>query len=659
MEDSYLDDIRDLLASLEKSLLQVEANSFDKELTEQIFRDMHTIKGASYMFDMKALGDFVHKVENIYDDLRNQKYLINEEIIQCSLHSLDFINQALKFENLEKAGLISKKEELLKQFEIAKSFTESEDVRDNSYVGPSIFLLIVTPKISFVQGDGHPLNFILEDLKEHPHEEYIHFKSKKEQTINKIKLLFPSEQTKAEIESLFLFIEEDVKILIEEFKIENKEKLKEPLAKYTPLLENKSGDHLIKDLKLSLCGIKDPQKEAKTSNKQEDPVQKSSKKDSEFIKVSRSKIDDLMSGVSELITMQATLKSEADKFQSETLYRLSESMELITENLRGTIFSVSLVKVETLEIRFQRLIKELTKDLGKKVEFITEGTDTEIDKKIIETLTDPLLHIIRNCLGHGIESPEEREAAGKNPVGKITLNSYYSGNHVIIEITDDGKGIDTEKIKAKAVEKEIIGREDNLNEDELINLIFHPGFSTSNIVNDVSGRGVGMDVVRKKIQEIRGEVIVNSEWEKGTKFTIKIPLSLSIIEGLLTKVGNSYFVLPLSTVREIHRLNKTEFTQLPEGSQIVSIEGKQLPVISLEKSFGLPDVGNLTTDIITVDVGINKKGLAVDQIEGQIKAVLKPLSEYYEDQEFVSGGTILGDGSLALILDIDQLITKN
>jgi two-component system chemotaxis sensor kinase CheA len=656
MEERYLDDIKDLLASLENNLLIIEEDHSNTDLLEQIFRDLHTIKGAVLMFGMQDLGDFIHKIESIFDGIRSDEYVLTEGVVQNSLLSLDLIKEALNYENFDEYNLHERATKLIRN-------VESETIRkggsSKAFKGSSIFLVIFKPKIDLNLKDGHPLQFIIDDLKENPHQEKINFKKKPGEFIKEYRLLFHSENNIEEIKSLFLFVEDDLELFVEGFGIEDKSILKESMDAYKSLLEVRSRPQLIKKLKSRFTYKEESKKVNKTSRSSQVKKNKESQKENSYIKVSRDKIDDLMGCVSELITMQATLKNEADKLGSQALLRVSENMELITEHVRQTIFSVSLIPISNLETRFKRLIRDLCSSLDKKVDLKTKGTDTELDKKIIDTLSDPLLHIIRNCLGHGIESPDERLKKGKSEKGTISLDSYYSGNHVVLEITDDGQGINTYKVKQKAIENGLIGKEDNLTEDEILSMIFHPGFSTAEEVNDVSGRGVGMDVVRKKIQEIRGEVLVSSEKDIGTKFTIKIPLSLSIIDGLLTKVGNTHFILPLNTVREIHRINKTEFSHLPTGSQILEIEGKQMPVISLEKSFSLPNSGNQTSDIITVDVGINKKGVAVDQIKGQIKAVLKPLSEYYEAQEFISGGTILGDGSLALILDMDQLIMKN
>ncbi|MBK6264552.1 chemotaxis protein CheA [Marivirga sp. S37H4] len=658
IEEGFFDDINDLLNSLEECFLKLETDADNQELLEQAFRDLHTIKGAAYMFDMRSLGDFIHQLENVYDHIRNGKYSINKEIIICSLNSIDFGKQALQDPVFTKATTRKRAREIINDIEaiiensaLSNSLSEDKSLR--------LFLIEIDPKVELAKNDGHPLHFLIDDLKENPHLEFLIFKKQPGEAIKKWKLLVETTQKLEEIESLFIFIEDDLTLFIEEFILEPG-RVKFQINQLKGSLESKSGIELVEDIRLAIIKSAEVQENSEVNNastgkkKLKDKIQESS-----YIKVSRKKIDDLMSWVSELITMQATLKAEADRFQSQTLYRVSENMEFITENLRQTIFSVSLMPISRLETRFNRLIHDLSNSLGKEVNFSSEGRETELDKKIIDTLMDPLLHVIRNCMDHGIETPEIRMSKGKAKAGNIHLNAYYNGNHVIIEISDDGKGIDPEIIKKKAIERGIIGSEDNLKKEDLLNMIFHPGFSTAEKVSDVSGRGVGMDVVRKKIQEIRGEVLVTSEVDQGTSLTIKIPLSLSIIDGLLTKVGNLHFVLPLNTVREIHRVEKKVFSEMPPGSHILDIEGHQMSVISLEHAFDIADIGNSTSDIVTVDVGLSKKGIAVDQIKGQIKAVLKPLSEYYEAQEFISGGTILGDGSLALILDINQLITKN
>ena len=376
-----------------------------------------------------------------------------------------------------------------------------------------------------------------------------------------------------------------------------------------------------------------------------------------YIKVSKRKVDHLLNWISELIILQAQLTTTASSIQSTALADVTEQLEMITARLRDTSLEIGLVPVETLVTKFKRLVRDLSKQLGKKVNFLSEGAETEMDKDVIEMMTDPIIHIVRNAIDHGIESPAERRVAGKSEHGTIKLKAFNSSSYVNIVISDDGKGISTENVLKKAIEKGLIAKEDNLSEDEILDFIFHPGLSTASHISDVSGRGVGMDVVKQKINELRGSVSVRSIAGKGTAIHIKLPLSRSIIEGLLVNVADTRYVVPLNVIERIDRIPYAAIHRADKVNKTVVVNEEPLTVLSLRRQFHNEENTPKTTDIISVLVNGVKKGIAVDKIEGKMQTVMKPLGDVYKQQDFISGSTILGNGNLALVLDPVRLFS--
>ncbi len=374
------------------------------------------------------------------------------------------------------------------------------------------------------------------------------------------------------------------------------------------------------------------------------------------IRVSADKLDMLMNLVSELVTTQARLSLFAEENSIPGLMPIAENVQKLSRQLRDTAFSIVLIPIENMLTRFQRLVRDLSNELGKDVVFTTEGAETELDKTIIESLADPLMHILRNSLDHGIEDGDTRMKKGKPKQGKISLKAFYSGANVMIQVSDDGAGIDPELITEKAIAKGIITSDRKLSKREVLDLVFLPGFSTAKQVTDVSGRGVGMDVVKRKIADIRGEVEIDSELGYGTTITIKLPLTLSIIDGLLVKVADTHFIIPLSVVDKIfaveHKVIVSTF------NNVVVLDGKQYPFFYIRKEFDIPEGQEKYEQVIVVNFEEKRVGLIVDTVIGEYQAVLKPLGKHYKNQDMISGATILGDGTVALVMDTNKIIKQ-
>jgi len=373
------------------------------------------------------------------------------------------------------------------------------------------------------------------------------------------------------------------------------------------------------------------------------------------VKVPADRLDSLMDLVGELVISQARLSQTAGGRDDPELLSIAEEMERLTTELRDTTLELRMLPIGTTFARFRRLVRDLSQQLGKEIELVTEGAETELDKTVIDRLGDPLVHLIRNSIDHGIEGPDAREAVGKPRKGTVRLAATHSEAHVVIRIEDDGLGLDPRAIQAKAVERGLIAADAELPEEELFNLIFEPGFSTAKTVSNVSGRGVGMDVVRRSIEALRGKVRISSRHGVGTTVTVELPLTLAIIEGLLVQVAAGRYVLPLSLVEECIELTGAEALR-GNGNRLIEVRGDLVPYLRLREWFAEEGGAPSIEQIVVTRLGETRLGFTVDQVIGQHQTVIKNLGRLYEGVEGLAGATILGDGEVALILDVPKLV---
>jgi two-component system chemotaxis sensor kinase CheA len=372
------------------------------------------------------------------------------------------------------------------------------------------------------------------------------------------------------------------------------------------------------------------------------------------IRVPSEKLDKLVDLVGELVTVQSHLTQTAGEMVNPKLTAIAEAVENLTADLRDNTMNIRMLPIGTTFSKFKRLVRDLSKELGKEIDLITEGAETELDKTVIEKLNDPLVHLIRNSIDHGIEPPDSRKAAGKPGKGTIHLSSVHSGAHVLIKIRDDGAGLDKDVIRAKAIEKGLVPSDAELPEKEIFSLVLAPGFSTAKTVTSVSGRGVGMDVVKRAIDALRGTIEISSQKGICTVITLKLPLTLAIIDSLLVRIGEGRFVLPLSVVKECVELTKEDAAGA-HGRHIANVRGRIIPYIKLRERFAIngkvPDI----EQIVITEIEDYNIGFVVDAVIGEHQAVLKSLGKFYKNVEGVSGATILGDGTVALILDVSKI----
>lgn len=373
------------------------------------------------------------------------------------------------------------------------------------------------------------------------------------------------------------------------------------------------------------------------------------------IRVGTSKLDSLVDQVGELVIFDARLSELARQSKDPSLVALAEQITRLSLGLRDTAMSIRMVPFGTLASRFERLVADLSMTLGKDVEMVVSGRDTELDKTMIEKLADPLVHIVRNSMDHGIETAENRAASGKRATGNIEIKAEHIGSEVIVTVKDDGKGLDADRIHAKAVEKGILAADEQVSQDRLFGLIFEPAFSTQTQVSELSGRGVGMDVVKKTIDSLRGRVEVSSTEGLGTEITLRLPLTLAIVEGLLVEVAGEKYTIPVSVVNEIVDL-PAEKCAGSTASDFLNVRGDFVPFVRLRNILHCPPLTTGPQVLIVISVGGEHVGLVVDRIIGKSQTVIKQMSPLHEEITQISGATILGDGTVALILDPIHLI---
>ncbi|MCB0495881.1 MAG: chemotaxis protein CheA [Cyclobacteriaceae bacterium] len=684
MKAVYLEEANELLNNLENALLQLDETPEEKSLIEEVFRIMHTLKGNSSMFGFANIAEFIHNLETVYDHIRGGKQQVTKELIDTTLASMDHIKQIVDDHELSDSSNKDRHESLTIQIlsftgEAAPTQIKAEPREVKEVVAPEsaekTYHIHFKPGKSVVKDGNNPLYlidelFTLGECRALPYTERVEDINKfdPKDCITGWSIFLATEKAENDIKDVFVFVETGSEIKVEKLSDNNLFKngsFKENLS--SMVLENAPVDisvlQIVEEAPVSSSGITktaeapEPQKVDKPKEtRAATPAAK--EKAVTSIRVQSEKLDELMNLVSELITTQAALSLYTDKQSNSELESISENVEKLSRQLRDIAFGMTLIPINNMFGRFQRMVRDISKELGKEVAFITEGGETELDKSIIESLTDPLMHILRNSLDHGIESKEERQALGKPERGTIVLRAYYSGTNVNVEIRDDGKGINPDVIREKAIEKGVIQEDSVLSKKEIFNLIFHAGFSTAKVITDVSGRGVGMDVVRRNINNLRGEIDIESEVNEGTTLTISLPLSLSIIDGLLIELGKGYFVVPLAAIDKCY--THADAKEVNKFTNIMELDNEQIPYIDLREIFHVKDElkQDITRQIVVVNNGKGRVGLICDHIIGEYQAVIKPLGVYFKEQDHISGSTILGDGTVALVFDTNRLVKK-
>lgn len=665
MEDfakKFLEEATDLINELERSVLELEESPDNDEIVNDVFRIMHSLKGGGAMFGFTQISDFTHNMENIYDEVRANERKLTKELLDITFESVDHLRNLLNSGDapevlLKNKSLRTKIESLISTESDSQPITENNESKDASQ---DLYYVKFTPHSNFFDFGNNPF-FLIDDL--HDLGKAISFASAKNvpaideynHTLSYVswEILLVTEAGKEEIEDVFIFAEEECSINI--IKLAANFTLSEKDLKIfsSEAFNGQSLDLLQLKKQIAMAAGSDGGRRTT-----EGEHLKKFTKESEIssIRIATEKIDDYLNLVSELVTAQATLKLLLTENKNTRLAELSESIENITYRIRDNALSISLIPIENIIVRFRRLVRDLSGTFEKNIKFVTEGTDTRIDKTLLQIITDPMMHILRNAIDHGIENTDERLIHGKDEQGKIILRAYNSGSNVHIEIEDDGRGIDSEVIRKKGVEKGLLTENVRYTETEIFDVLFKPGFSTAKKVTDISGRGVGMDVLRRKVADVRGDVKIESELGKGTKITLMLPMSLSIIDGLLLKVNKNQFIVPLSDISKIHEIDLHKLTE--SYNNLAVIDDKQVPFINLREGLQLGGDNPELVQLLEIKYRGTKVGLVFDEIVGEYQAVLKPLSKLYRGQKMMSSASVLGDGSVALVLDTGRLISE-
>lgn len=685
MAEIFLDEANDLLDKLEDLLLELENNPEDIETIQAVFRIMHTIKGSSGMFGFDAISRFTHEVESAFDGVRNGEVLVTPELITHTLSARDHIRKLL--DEPDNPDNESESKDLIEVFKLyvqqnSKTPPKEEEAvqkapepvkpADNKPKEEETWRINFVPAADVFKNGTRPIA-LLEELQGMGKCSITPFFSKIPR-LNDIdptvcylswEIIITTTASEDDLKDVFIFLDSTSTVQIthisfDEDQDEEPKRIGEILVERNVttadvinevLSAHKTIGQVLTDSKVV---SKETMQAALAEQKHLRDLQEKKQQEtsSQTIKVNSEKLDKLIDLVGELVTFNARLGQLSQTIQNSELSTLAEQGERLILELRDTTMDMRMLPIGTIFSRFRRLVRDLSKDLKKNIELVTEGAETELDKTVIEKLNDPLVHLIRNSVDHGIETPAVREAAGKNPQGTVTLKAEHNGAFVSITIEDDGAGLNKKAIRQKAVERGLISASDELTDNEICELIFQPGFSTASQVTSVSGRGVGMDVVKKDITALGGTVSTTTVPGKGTKFTLKLPLTLAIIEGILVKIGEASFVVPLSNVVEC-----LEFER-PENSKVcasVNIRNEVIPYIDLREFFEIEDPVPALEQIIIVNDQDSRIGLVIDKVIGNYQTVIKPLGRLYKNTFGFSGATILGDGSVALILDIYKL----
>ncbi len=627
------------LATMESGLLDLDPAEPNVETINNVFRAAHSIKGGAATFGFQEVSDFTHIMETLLDDVRSGDTAVTDDLTQLLLESVDFLKHLLQE---CQGGRVVPEDQVesfasrLKDFHGAEIKTPA--VIPEKTVISDAWRILFEPKNSLFKSGNDPYR-IIRDLGElgklearldasklpglteiEPEDCYLSWEIK----------LSNTKATEEEIRELFEWVidEADITITSEVTEVVEETEIKEEVYA----------------------------KEDTTSVPQKAAPEVTS------IRVNIDRVDMLVNLAGELVITQSMLsrfKNSEGDFDIDELIRGIEQLEENTRELQEQTMRIRMLPVDNVFQRMPRLVHDLCKSLGKEVDLVLKGKSTEVDKTVLEKISDPLTHLVRNCLDHGIETPEDREKAGKPRSGRVEISAFHEGGSIIIEVKDDGRGFNREAILTKATEKGIIEADAELSDNQIDQLIFSPGFSTAEEVSDVSGRGVGMDVVKNNIEQLNGHIDVSSEPGFGSTITIRLPLTLAIIEGQLVRVGTDVFVIPMLSIVKSTRIDPSQYNLVGGESSMFRLEDDYIPIVSLKDVYRIRSDYETVDDAILVIVDVVERyGILVDEVLGQQQVVVKSLETNFKEVPTISGATILGDGTVAMILDMAGLIRE-
>ncbi len=694
----FLEEAYEKIEIINDNLLNLEKNPEDENILNEIFRAAHTVKGSAGTMGFESVQNVMHKIENIFDELRKKNLEFSINLNDMLFKGMDAINEMItNIENSSEEGIevdeiTTELESFLSDGSGEKKVQVNDENKDDVDIsiklsdieldimkqtekqnGKIYVLTIYFSEDSMMPSVGRFL--VMQEVRNNseiiktiPDEQELN----KDEFIPYVKILVGLKSSIEDIQEKVKIPNEVIKVDIDDFEIETKdnkddkktdvEDLKKEKKKIIDKNKTKEKKDIINSLRVDSVKIDEllnliGEQIINTSRyfRLEDECEKILQKGKRFSNIIKDIEDELPE---ESIEVYSCLMRSMREL-SEEFKEINQMTRRLNNEMQQNTMKIRMLPVEKVFKRFPRMIRDISKELGKDIELIIEGQETELDKTVIEVLGDPLVHIIRNALDHGIESKEERLKAGKDPVGSIRLTASHQGNRIIIEVSDDGKGLDRNSIIKKAVEKGLIEKEskDLMKDSDVFSLIFEPGFSTAASVTGLSGRGVGMDVVKRSIEKVNGSVEVHSEKGKGTRVIIFLPLTMAIINALLIRGLDQVFSIPLNLVEETIKLKKADIYNL-KNTKATKIRDEVVSLISIEELFNIPSKERDSFFVVIVEAAGKKVGIVVDKLYGEQEVVIKNLDSYLVKTPGVAGANILGDGRVSLILDINKLIKR-
>ncbi|ODP28648.1 Histidine kinase [Paenibacillus nuruki] len=688
----FIDESNDHLQSLNEKMLELESSPADLGIVQVIFRSAHTLKGMAATMGFEDLAALTHQMENVLDLVRNEKLAMQEFIFDTLFKSLDALESMVQDitqggEGKADVTAIVESLQAIVRGDMAPaaskavsatptSSTPAEIVQESKGIQLDEFQQSV---IEQSMSEGHQALylevFIREDCQLKAVRAYMVFDMlerfgeviKSEPSTQDIEqdkfdrsfsLYYITQKDEAELKTMILGVSEIENVTMTRLDAESLREMSATAAKSSPIsseilpVETASvaSAPVVEESKVAAAPPAAPKAAAKAAVAAP----------SRTIRVDIDRLDVLMNLFSELLIDRVRLEQLASEVKVPALTDAVEHMGRVSSDLQNIVLKLRMVPVDTVFNRFPRMVRDLAKSLDKKLDLIITGAETELDRTVIDEIGDPLVHLLRNSVDHGVEPIADRIAAGKDETGVVKLSAFHSGNHVFIEIEDDGRGIYRDKILQSAIKKGVVTQEQSvtMKDEEVYQLLFAPGFSTAEVISDISGRGVGLDVVKSKISSLGGHVTVYSTPGKGTKFSVQLPLTLSIISAMLIRVGSEKYAIPLTSIVETGIIKSKQVRDL-HGSQLIPYRETHIPLLSLSRVFEVPDFDEREeeeTEIVVIRKGDKLAALAVENFIGQNEIVLKSLGKYLPDIQGVSGATILGDGQVALIIDPNAFI---
>ena len=693
----FLDETNEHLQNLNTQILELESDPENMDNINEIFRAAHSLKGMAGTMGYKRMQNLTHDMENVFSEVRNGNIKVKPEMIDVLFQCLDALEEYKNNiqetsdegtndnENLIKALndiLNGGKTEAPAAREEAPAAAPAAPAAENGAGGAE--------KWNDIAFDDSQIRVIREAMRQGKNVYGINVVVQESCILKAARafLVFKAVEEKGEI-IVSMPSAQDVEdekfdkdftlIVLSDYSLEDIIKSAESVSEIAQVTgavlelektrnyhaEEETSEPVPEKKEVAVAEVKaEPKKEEKKpAATAKAPEKKPANKPvvNRTVRVDIEKLDSLMNLVSELIIAKNSLvaASSSDQGNNSAFNEQIEYLESVTTNLHESVMKVRMVPIESVVSKFPRMIRDLSKKLDKKMELYMTGEETELDRTVVDEIGDPLMHLLRNSADHGLESAEVRAQRGKPEQGSIFLDAYQDGNNVVIEVRDDGNGIDVEAVKNKAIERNLVTAEQaaNMPEKDIINLLFQPGFSTSEKVTDVSGRGVGLDVVKSKIESLSGEVEVKSKWGEGSTWTIRLPLTLAIIQALMVVVGGEKYAISLGSIQTIEDISPKDI-KLVENKEVINLRGTVIPLIRLTKVLDIESTRSPEDNLIVVIVkkGDKMAGLVIDELIGQQEIVIKSLGKYIKQCKFISGATILGDGEVALILDANALL---